>query len=760
VSEELVCKILQDNVIINKDAIEAHERILKLPGIAKYYRGLGSDDEKEHFERHLRKYINIYLPDCPFEVATTNRYTVTTAEACIKARKHIKQGEAIKYLTGIQVEMTHREEKELSSRTDFSIVVSTRRKRPSLFLGPARFANHDCDSNAKLTTTGPHGIHIIARKTIEVGDEITVTYGEDYFGVDNCECLCATCERLLRNGWDPRGPLLPDSSDEEDESEDEVEEISPPKRRTHIKQESNLKLEVKNRSTSTLGKRKRGRQEIEYNPTSYAESAPMRAQDELRERRLLHKSGAKRSVVRKHSRRFASNSDAQAEDGAEDDSDDEEIVVYGSRRHGSTSSSESRGDDLLERIHNLLATIGARRQRETGSSGRSPDPSSTSRDSTGLATPFEPSLAQPQTVSGAAATPSLQSSTSRLSSPASSLLNAGLRNSPGLDTPPILTGSSSKLPTIKKERSPSSLRHVLSVQESETETYSIPVSPPPTNPPKRGRGRPRKYPRPEELKPASSGSSSPSPAPDSSSQISQASSLTSVESFTAGNIAFSICQMLTTQNDEEADDDATAGGAAVEVQKLDDEPGEDSDKHTRGRKSLRRSPRKGATDGSIPPVESIEKVGGDKAEEDEDGEERRGPVRTQGDYHLCRALLATTYHRWVECRNCDEYFVQGDAYLTRIACPRCERHSKLYGYHWPKTDKMGKFDREERVLDHRTIHRFIEPEEERNERKGRKTLADVVREREESERVSSEEADGVEKRLRNSPHRRRLRSTM
>jgi histone-lysine N-methyltransferase SUV420H len=36
---------------------------------------------------------------------------------------------------------------------------------------------------------------------------------------------------------------------------------------------------------------------------------------------------------------------------------------------------------------------------------------------------------------------------------------------------------------------------------------------------------------------------------------------------------------------------------------------------------------------------------------------------------------------------------------------------------WPKTDKEGKDDKEERVLDHRTIHRFVPPSEERTIRK-------------------------------------------
>jgi histone-lysine N-methyltransferase SUV420H len=68
---------------------------------------------------------------------------------------------------------------------------------------------------------------------------------------------------------------------------------------------------------------------------------------------------------------------------------------------------------------------------------------------------------------------------------------------------------------------------------------------------------------------------------------------------------------------------------------------------------------------------------------------------------------------WVYCMNCNDPFIQQNAYYTKVSCPRCERHSKLYGYIWPKSEPEGKWDKEERILDHRTVHRFLDPEEER-----------------------------------------------
>lgn len=84
----------------------------------------------------------------------------------------------MKYLCGVQVHMTEDEEEFIkSSRRDFSIVVSGRSGTASLFLGPARFANHDCDANARLNPTGNSGMEIVAYRNIDEGEEVTVSYG-------------------------------------------------------------------------------------------------------------------------------------------------------------------------------------------------------------------------------------------------------------------------------------------------------------------------------------------------------------------------------------------------------------------------------------------------------------------------------------------------------------------------------------------------------------------------------------------------------
>lgn len=862
---------MQKHAIVEKDPATAHKQLLQLQGIQKFSRSLKTEDEKEHFERHLRKYINIYLPDCPFEVGTTNRYTIMTAEAAIFARRYIRRGETIKYLSGIQVEMTEKEEKELSSRTDFSIVLSSRRKRPSLFLGPARFANHDCDSNARLNTSGPHGIHIVACKDIVPGDEITVTYGEDYFGEDNCECLCTTCELATRNGWDPKGPILKDDSSDEDD-DDEEKEVKAPKRPAQPsgtrkrKRDHEGSMMVNEDGVEVPRKRGPGRprkhprpedlerqnarkpqvevatKPLKVEPESDVEEDEQTAEDRrdgkgrfVSKKALSQPANAAETINMNASRSWLPAPREESQEPPKDEilerikwmlgrvadrvlgrsASPEHAVASESQesRAGAENEHEGQGDESFTWPRNGTGRFVRRSlpggvelvQQSTPMSSRA-----ISRSDGQEAAGYEPSFAgategslvgPPTPLSAAAASERAAATSSgsatvaqdgfscRIRSPELEVVDSEqyraekMTGSPGNSTHSSLCTPKSRVPTIKKERSCSALRNVTNADEARSDVYSVPDSPAPSqpfkrrrlegprpdvsdisdeepmppSPPKRKRGRPRKHPLPEEPTPApveaSTGSTSPSShGTDSSSVGSLPSSATSVDTFAAGNIAQNICMMLTTEVESSETESRVS-------------------KPKRGRTSLRKSARHVPEARTEAPVCSIEME--DQVATDEDSDEvKRGPVRTPKDYDLCHALLPTAYHRWVQCRNCEEAFVQSEAYLTRIACPRCERHSKLYGYYWPKTDKESKYDTEERVLDHRTIHRFIEPEEERSERKGRKTLIDLKREKEEEERRASAmfESEGserpIDKRLllrgspRRSESRRKLRCTM
>lgn len=748
---------------------------MQLPGLAKYHRNLKTEDEKEHFVRHLRRYINMYLPDCPFEVVTTNRYTVETAEAAIVARRHIRRGETIKYLNGIQVELTEQEEKELSSVTDFSIVISSRRKRPSLFLGPARFANHDCKSNAALNTTGHHSIYIQARRDIAPGEEITVTYGEDYFGDDNQECLCTTCETLQRNGWDPLGPILPDESSDEESDEDEEEAPEPPK-----KQKPSAK---RKREDEDVVEDEPARKWAGGRPWMFSrDGEPARRKREPPGKNGSHGSGATAPlsvsnlrttqqdrtdpILDKILRLLGSVADRTARNKSTSEGPFE-VSTGGPVRVNVQATEDVTAEDVtMEEITTQKVTTEfvTTKQSTLEEFTRTPSTDPDGKKKAAAEAKVEHMKNGRSTVRGnrgrfGKASPVMQQKNTTFE----------LKKEVSEET---TFSRESKSTSVTRERTSSGLRNVLNADESDP--YDLSASPAPNGLPKKKRGRPRKPLVPDDLNDNTDTSSPTSSGADNSSAASQTSSATSLDTFeTGGNIAQNICDMLTSGQDSEEGSSiprktrisiTAAETSVVRTRSASRQQGSKStqllspEKLERGTETLRKSPRSGPIEVPSAPLRSIENM--DIDNEEEEGV-RRGEPRKPGDYHLCEALLSTPYHRWVECRNCDEFFIQGDAYQTRIACPRCERHSKLYGYHWPKTDKEGKHDKEERILDHRLIHRFIDPEEERMERKGRKALAEVLRDK--SERDDSVDSERVERRFRLEPRRsesRRKRTTM
>ncbi|OAA53738.1 SET domain protein [Cordyceps fumosorosea ARSEF 2679] len=548
VVEDSIAKILQDEAVINKNPAAAEVKLLETDGLRRFSAALKTDKERDDFRRHLRRYINIYLPDCPWEVNSTNRYTVINHEASITARRPIRRNESIKYLSGMKVTITPEEEDLISNRKkDFSIVVSSRSKSTSLFMGPARFANHDCDANATLMTTSHASIEIVAMRNIAVGEEITVTYGDNYFGQDNCECLCKTCEDEGRNGWDD-GTSKP----------------------TQDEGEAALKADT------------------------YA----------LRRRRR-------------------------------DDS------ISGSSRTPSVTPA------MRPRVRKTRTA--SKLQQDGGAD----------------------SAASP-----AACTSSAVESTPRL----------GKRTFDAMATPPVTPAKKLKqtvelVDAAREASRGSSVSDSITSQDEPLETDVS--SPEPSEKPREAANR------------VSANSSEESEALESDS-----SSLEPSEEPRAVVMPPSPNSSQDTESPQKSDatcivmsDDEAADSITVSIEPVDEVQKANAPVVTK-RKYQRRVFRE-----KTPPAR----------------------VRVPGDYVLTPLLLSEPAMAWVQCSICNTAFVQPNAYYTRASCPRCERHSKVYGYMWPKTDKEGPGDKEERVLDHRTVHRFLDHKDERVAR-GRKAF--------------------------------------
>lgn len=515
----------------------------------------------------------MWLPDCPFEVSTTNRYTIVTHEAATTARRFIKKGDTIKYLCGNLVAITSEEEKDLDlTRRDFSIVMSSRKRTPSLFLGPARFSNHDCNANARLVTRGSEGMQVVAVRDIAVGDEITVTYGDNYFGEENCECLCLTCEEAGRGAWSAeiKSPITSGIATPSDKLET-------------LTSKSFLRRQLKDYCTQDS-------------------STPELIEESPRKRRKLENSKHVSSI---HTR----------------SSKDNKVKSENSQ---SPKTSLLRDDTMTPLSHNSLC----------------------SKESTPIHDRFFAGVKAALNKCRVRRTPTQERSVSEAKPSEEPAQSKYIRTrfASLKELPKPCTRSSSRA-AVKQETSISLEMDTLARDSSDalSDPCSLfdndhqQVSSPGTTP---------------------SQSTEPSPQ---------------------RNI---VLQKLATPSDSELSD-LPKGARIDDVAMTIIHPPKKTKRATQGSKI-------------IPSIE-VETTS----------------ARSSGDYFRTPLLLGERYSRWVDCQTCSGCWVQQNGYLTRKECPRCERHSKLYGFQWPKTERLGKHDSEERVMDHRTVHRFIRPDEEK-----------------------------------------------
>lgn len=163
--------------------------------------------------------MGMFTHQAGFEVARTDRYSSGKEEVCVRATKQWHTGDEIRLCSGYVARLSPEEEAHLTdvSQRDFSVMFSTRKESNCLFLGPARFVNHDCNSNCKFIPYGANGVCFKAMREIQPTEEITTYYGKDYFGVGNRECECATCEAMDKGAFRPEGD---DDSDDDSDAEE------------------------------------------------------------------------------------------------------------------------------------------------------------------------------------------------------------------------------------------------------------------------------------------------------------------------------------------------------------------------------------------------------------------------------------------------------------------------------------------------------------------------------------------------------------
>ncbi|KAG9316314.1 hypothetical protein JVU11DRAFT_2345 [Chiua virens] len=192
---------------------QAVDKLLALQPV-RYYLKPYTQKQINAFATHASRYFELYHPGGCIEIAHTSRYSHKTgkSELCILATRPLSPGMVIAELKGSMAHLSKEEDKELKRtdlrnldiRRDFSVIHSRQMKKNHLFLGPARFVNHDCENNCELFREGKY-ITFRVLRSIAVGEEITAHYGDGYFGSKNRYCLCETCEKNGRGGYGPEG---------------------------------------------------------------------------------------------------------------------------------------------------------------------------------------------------------------------------------------------------------------------------------------------------------------------------------------------------------------------------------------------------------------------------------------------------------------------------------------------------------------------------------------------------------------------------
>ncbi|KAJ3325991.1 hypothetical protein HDV06_002376 [Boothiomyces sp. JEL0866] len=141
----------------------------------------------EDFFEHCKKYLLMYHQRAGYEIDQTFRYQTNKTEARVLSTRVWEAGDEVKFITGILAELTPEEEERLNNR-DFSFI----------------------------PVTNGRDISFKVKKKIEIGEELTVYYGDDYFGENNRECMCMTCEKLQRGHFAPVEARVIESLGDED----------------------------------------------------------------------------------------------------------------------------------------------------------------------------------------------------------------------------------------------------------------------------------------------------------------------------------------------------------------------------------------------------------------------------------------------------------------------------------------------------------------------------------------------------------------
>ena len=207
--DEGIIKEILEGVKSKRDVARAIDQLLNCDWAKGVTAGMElGKEEKMELQSHLKKYLWGLTGEREFALVKTTRYEMEGYQgAKILAKKEVKKGEKIKGLLGKTAAITEEQEKSLGERgVDTSCIMKTPTKSILIINGPVCFVNHDCAPNCKFVRLPNKEICFEAKRKIKPDEELTIDYGAGYFGRNQKNCQCPTCEAGKQGAYRKRKP--------------------------------------------------------------------------------------------------------------------------------------------------------------------------------------------------------------------------------------------------------------------------------------------------------------------------------------------------------------------------------------------------------------------------------------------------------------------------------------------------------------------------------------------------------------------------
>ncbi|KAH7929209.1 hypothetical protein BV22DRAFT_1029843 [Leucogyrophana mollusca] len=204
-AEEGIKIIKACDELINRDHPTFQACQMASLALIERFGSIFSTSDKAIIRHLLSRYMLLHSADSlvGLDKISLDGETVTGG---IKARKDIPASTFLLTLSGSMSKNT------VTEMNHSIIQASASQMGPGgnrMILGPFRFVNHDCKPNCQIyPVPNTHAAMFVTLRDIAAGEPITAAYTRSGYYMDDCHCLCASCNpdrppRRLTKGGEP-----------------------------------------------------------------------------------------------------------------------------------------------------------------------------------------------------------------------------------------------------------------------------------------------------------------------------------------------------------------------------------------------------------------------------------------------------------------------------------------------------------------------------------------------------------------------------